>query len=177
MDSSFMSSPELDGLHILFVDDSEDERELFQVRFGMLGARIVAVGSAGEALAAIASEETDVVVCDLTLPDVDGCDLIRTLRDDQVAGAIPVIAATGRSGKAEQERALAAGFSAFVTKPYDTEEIVCQIDRLRSQIEACHHIRARCRRQHVEQRALHKRLLKRHAELEASNARFLDEDE
>jgi CheY-like chemotaxis protein len=154
MEPSYATQPELDGLRILFVDDSEDERELFLARFGMLVAAIVAVGSVDEALAEIARHETDVFVCDLVLPDSDGCDLVRTLRDDEVAAATPAIAATGLSGEIEKERALAAGFSAIVTKPYGIEEILLEIASLRSQIETLRIVRARCQRQRTEQSKL-----------------------
>ena len=145
MDVSTVQSPELEGLRILFVDDSEDERELFQTRFSLLGAEVVTASSADEAFAVIARYETDVVVCDIALPDADGCDLVRTLRDDEVAAAIPVIAATGLTDQADQDRALAAGFVGFVTKPYGTEDLVAMILHVRSQIQAGRLLRARSR--------------------------------
>jgi CheY-like chemotaxis protein len=127
---------QLDGVHILFVDDSEDERELFQLRFGQLGADVVVAGSAAEALDAFSHEQPDVVVCDMVLPDVDGCELVRAMRaeSDGVGAVIPIIAATGLSGTVDQDQALEAGFSAFLVKPYRTEDVVGMIARVRSQI-------------------------------------------
>jgi CheY-like chemotaxis protein len=146
---SYSKVDALEGVHILFVDDSEDERELFQLRFGRLGAEIVAVGSAVEAVDALSREDLDVVVCDLVLPDVDGCDLVRALRaePDGVAATIPIIAATGLSSPVDEERALEAGFSGFVVKPYRTEDIVAMIAHAYRQIETVRRVRARCARQ------------------------------
>jgi CheY-like chemotaxis protein len=144
-----LSPSPIGGFHILFVDDSPDERELFPVRLGAFGARLATVESADEALAVLERGETDVLVTDLTLPDCDGYGLLRRVREmpPERGGAVPVIVATGWSGPQEREAALGAGFAGYLAKPYETQALVSVIAGLTRSIERLRAIRARCREQ------------------------------
>jgi CheY-like chemotaxis protein len=148
------------GFSILFVDDSPDERELFPARLGAFGARLVTVESADEALAILERGETDVLVTDLTLPDCDGYELLRRVREmpPERGGAVPVILATGWSGPRECEAALGAGFAGYLAKPYETQALVSAIAGLTRSIERLRAIRARCREQRREQAGLRARM-------------------
>lgn len=70
------------------------------------------------------TEEADIFLLDIGLPDVDGYELVRLLRAIPHISAAPFIAVTGYGGKEEQERAREAGFHHHFVKPVDTEHLI-----------------------------------------------------
>lgn len=116
------SSTDLDGLHVLVVDDEADARELLSAIFAGKGANVSSARDATEALALFESRTPDVVVSDIELPGMDGCALIRRLRER--AGDVPAIAVSGFAGPRDCERAVGAGFDLHVAKPVEARDLV-----------------------------------------------------
>jgi CheY-like chemotaxis protein len=118
------NSPEgaLIGLRVLVVDDQPETVELMDVMLRLSGATVQAVGSVREALEAVQSWRPDVVLSDLDLPEENGYQFIAKVRLAPGLNALPVIAVTAHGD--DRARALAAGFTAFVPKPVDFEELV-----------------------------------------------------
>jgi CheY-like chemotaxis protein len=116
----------LNGLRVLVVDDSEDTREFMALFLAAEGASVVVAGSAHEALQALASASADVLVCDIGLPDIDGCALLSTVRalpPDRGAN-VPAVALTGYSEPETRDRILAAGFQIHVLKPVEPGKLI-----------------------------------------------------
>jgi PAS domain S-box-containing protein len=126
-------APELSGLRILIVDDEADARDLIAVVLGDRGAEARVAGSAAEALDVLAAHEIDVLVSDISMPDVDGYGLIERVRalDWERRRPIHAIAVTAYTGSAVRDRALAAGFDAHATKPLDPEHLLAMLAALR----------------------------------------------
>src|SRR4029078_6250716 len=84
----------LEGMSILFVDDSPDERDLLEVRLCPLGREVHALESVVKALGVLERGETDVVLTDIVLPDLSGYDLLHAMhtRPAECGGAIPALA-------------------------------------------------------------------------------------
>ena len=81
--------------------------------------------ASGEAALVVAAEgRPDVVILDLGLPDLDGLDVLRRLR---TFSDVPVIVLTARDEQSEKVRSLDAGADDYVTKPFDTEELLARI--------------------------------------------------
>lgn len=112
----------LAGARILLVEDEDDLRDLEDVVLEAEGARVVAVSCAEEALVAAATETFDLVVTDLSLPQLDGYGLLDRLHAGRPA--LPVVALTGRTGPEERARALARGFAEHIAKPVTPDELV-----------------------------------------------------
>lgn len=105
----------------------EDEPELAQIveAFLTTGGFDVAIAHSGaEALARCREEEPAVVVVDLELPDVEGTELVRRIRE--VVKDLPAVACSGK----RPESAAGAGFSAFFRKPFDVRALVAEVDRV-----------------------------------------------
>lgn len=120
---------ELAGVRVLFVDDQADARDLAHVIFSNAGAEATITASANEALEAFDRAPVHIVVADIGMPDVDGYALITEIRRrDAVAGRhTPAIAATAYRGKEDRERALAAGFDAYLKKPMDAATLTSTV--------------------------------------------------
>ncbi|HXH02101.1 MAG TPA: response regulator [Candidatus Competibacteraceae bacterium] len=120
---------------ILLVEDNPDNRDLvFAFLDALYDIRACVDGfEALEALAPNSGYRPDLLLCDISLPGMDGVELLRTLRQDPRLAGIPAIALTSHAMKGDQERFLAAGFDAYVSKPITDETILLDaIERLLS---------------------------------------------
>jgi signal transduction histidine kinase/ActR/RegA family two-component response regulator len=121
----------LDGLRVLVVDDEADARRILVLVLEQVGAIVTAAGSVREAIEALPKARPDVLVSDLGMPDQDGFDLIRQVRDDGYeARDLPAVALTAFVQKADAHLALLAGFQVHVPKPIDPHDLISVIARL-----------------------------------------------
>lgn len=121
--------PNLNGLQVLVVDDDADTRELITFILEQCEAQVTAAASPGEALAAIAQFQPDILISDISMPDEDGYSLIRrvrTLAADQ-GKQIPAIALTALAKEDDQQEALSAGFQRYLAKPVNPSELVALV--------------------------------------------------
>ena len=111
-------------LRILIVDD---EPNILATMAPLLRARGYAVSTAmngRSALEAVEREEPDVIVLDLGLPDIDGVEVCRLIRDGRHT---PIIVLSARGAERDKVNALDAGADDYVTKPFGTEELLARI--------------------------------------------------
>jgi len=123
----------LRGLSIMVVDDDADFRELLATTLSYQGSQVTAVASVAEARRIFFKEAPDVLVCDIALPDEDGCALIAGIRSRPTSqgGAVPAIAVSALVQAEDRARALAAGFQKYVAKPVDPLKVAALIAVLR----------------------------------------------
>jgi signal transduction histidine kinase/ActR/RegA family two-component response regulator len=116
----------LDGLVILIVDDEHDTRELLRTSLTECGAQVTVAGSVDEAFAAFETAIPDVLISDIGMPDVDGYEFIRRLRELPLEGGgkVPAIALTAYARVEDRLKALRAGFQMHVPKPVELAELV-----------------------------------------------------
>ncbi|MEH1775533.1 MAG: ATP-binding protein [Nostoc sp.] len=122
----------LTGIRVLVVDDDIDSRDFVAFVLEQDGAFVIAVSSAYEALETLAEVKPDVLVSDISMPDMDGYMLIhqvRTLTPEQ-GGQIPAIALTAFARNDDQQEALKAGFQMHLPKPLNPEELIAAIAQL-----------------------------------------------
>jgi len=121
----------LEGIKILFIDDSADARELVTAILNQYGGSVKTCGSTDEALATLARDRPDVVISDIAMPGGDGYQFIRALRvREDPAERIPAIALTAYTGTEDRIGMLAAGFQLHVPKPIDPIELVSVVATL-----------------------------------------------
>ncbi|MBD2182451.1 response regulator [Aerosakkonema funiforme] len=121
----------LDGLQVLIIDDETDAREFIGAVLESYGIRVTAVATAAAALETLSTFHPDVLVCDIRMPGTDGYNLIRQIRalEAQQGRHIPAAALTAYLDE-NREKALAAGFEAYLHKlaqPDDLIEMVVQL--------------------------------------------------
>jgi signal transduction histidine kinase len=122
----------LTGLSILVVDDEDDTLELVRVILQSSGAQVKTATSAAEALTLLREFQPDILVSDISMPEMDGYQLIQRIRQlpPQQGGNIPAIALTAHAGEANQQQASQAGFQGHLAKPLDPEALVNEIKNL-----------------------------------------------
>jgi CheY-like chemotaxis protein len=117
---------ELEGLHLLVVDDNDDAREILRAYLTYCGAMVTTARSGHEALTVLQEIRVHVIISDLSMPGLDGHDFLRRVRElpGEAEHPTPAIAITGFAGPEHRQRALASGFSLYVVKPVDPSRIV-----------------------------------------------------
>ena len=110
--------------HILIVEDDQSVRNLISTTLKVHGYSFVAAGSAGEAILLSVSDKPDLVLLDLGLPDMDGVEVIRSIRS---WSTLPVIVISARGDDSDKIQALDEGADDYLTKPFSTEELLARI--------------------------------------------------
>ena len=110
---------------VLVVDDEEHITELVAKGLGYNGFEVERTASGRSALEAVASRRPDLIVLDVMLPDLDGFEVARRIRDAEGAGAhVPIIFLTARDATADKVQGLRLGSDDYVTKPFSIEELI-----------------------------------------------------
>lgn len=109
-------------LTVLVVDDEPAIRRLFHAGLTRAGYRVVEAGTAREAMTALDIDKPEVVLLDLGLPDRDGLELIPLM-----AGRTAVLVVSARDQTAQKIAALDLGADDYVSKPFDSEEVLARI--------------------------------------------------
>ena len=115
-------------MRILIVDDDRALRDALRRALVLGGYETVPVESGEEALAEIARTEPDAVVLDIGLPDIDGLEVCRRLRD--TGNRVPVLMLTARDAVADRIDGLDAGADDYLVKPFDVGELRARIRAL-----------------------------------------------
>jgi PAS domain S-box-containing protein len=117
----------LSGLHVLIVDDDRDTLDLLSAALTQRSARVTTASSAAEALRALKFFRPDVLISDIAMPDEDGYELIQKVIALDTLPAIPAIAITAYAKQEDKERALAAGFQRYLSKPVELGEFIAAV--------------------------------------------------
>lgn len=109
---------------ILVVDDEPSIRTLLKSTLARAGYAVIEAATAREAVTAAQIDKPDLVLLDLGLPDRDGLEIIASLRGDS---GLPVIIVSAREDSEQKVAALDLGAEDYVTKPFDTEELLARV--------------------------------------------------
>ena len=115
-----------DCAHVLLADDNRDMREYVQ-RLLSRKYKVTAVEDGEQAMAAALAHPPDLVLTDVMMPRTDGFHLLRSLRDDPVTAAIPVIMLSARAGEEAESEGLEAGADDYLVKPFTTRELMARV--------------------------------------------------
>jgi signal transduction histidine kinase len=119
--------PNLEGIRILVVDDEADAREAIAIVLEQCGASVTTASSVPEAMTGYAGAAFDAIVSDIAMPHEDGFALIARLRE---RGSTPALALTAYASADDEQRVLAAGYQAYLTKPIVATDLGDAVARL-----------------------------------------------
>ncbi|WP_433728832.1 response regulator transcription factor [Actinoplanes sp. CA-051413] len=108
---------------LLVVDDEATVRELLAATLRFAGFRVTSAATAADAIASAIADPPDLVLLDVMLPDMDGFEVVRQLREHRT----PVLFLTARDRQADKITGLSLGADDYVTKPFDLEELIARI--------------------------------------------------
>jgi DNA-binding NtrC family response regulator len=128
-----------DGGTVLVVDDEPLNVDLLEQELRAAGYRTLSASTGEEGVALAAQAQPDLVLLDLMMPGIDGYEACRRLKASEATRAIPVIVLTSLSETSGKVRAFREGAVDYVTKPFETEELLARVGThvaLRREIEA-----------------------------------------
>jgi two-component system sensor histidine kinase/response regulator len=112
---------------ILIVDDQEANVQVLGGMLGQLGFEIVPVTSGEQALRRLSAHPADLVLLDVLMPDMDGFEVCRRIREQPLLAEIPIIFLSAADDKTFIVRALEAGAVDYVTKPFNKAELMSRV--------------------------------------------------
>ena len=124
-----MSPNRFSSLTIVVVEDHDDARRYLGLFLDRLGANVVVARDGFEGLEAVKNSRPNLVVSDISMPGMDGFELLREIRalGPESGGSVPVIAMTAFVTPADRARLLNAGFQGFLAKPFTPDKLVAVI--------------------------------------------------
>lgn len=119
------------GMKVLIIDDEEDIRSVAAVSLShFAGAEVVEAGSGTKGVTLAASEQPDVILLDMTMPEMDGPATLAALRQSPETNKIPVIFLTARAMRGDIERIKLMGAKGIVIKPFDPTALAAQVKEI-----------------------------------------------
>lgn len=119
---------------VLAVDDEPDSLEVVMEVLEFYGATVHTASDGLRALEMLVTVQPDLILTDLSMPNLDGWGLLAAVRRDPKLAGIPIVALTAHAMAGDEERAMAAGFTSYITKPISPlsliEEIMARVPAL-----------------------------------------------
>jgi DNA-binding response OmpR family regulator len=115
---------------ILVADDDEDILVLVRTVLERAGYDVVTARNGAEAIAAAAEQRPDLAVLDVSMPELDGLEVLRHLRAEPSTSEVPVLMLSARVQEEDVARGFAEGASAYVQKPFSSRELTERIGEL-----------------------------------------------
>src|SRR5215831_19978376 len=114
---------------VLVVDDSPTVRKIVQLTLQRERIHVVTAGDGLSALAAVADEQPDLILLDIMLPRMDGYNICQVVRRNTAFRDMPIIMLSGKDGLFDKMRGKLAGSTEYITKPFDSAELVATVKR------------------------------------------------
>ena len=114
---------------MLLVEDNEDNRIIYSTVLRHVGYDVIEALDGAEAIALARSARPDLILMDISLPEIDGWEATRILRLDIATRGIPIIALTAHAMPDDREKAAQMGFTSYLAKPIEPRAVVAEVRR------------------------------------------------
>jgi len=111
--------PDLQGIKVLVVEDNRINQQVARELLESAGAEVQVAGNGALAVQAVRTTTFDLILMDVQMPDMDGCQATRMIRKGLAGQALPIIAMTAHAMVGDREKCLAAGMDDYLSKPID----------------------------------------------------------
>jgi DNA-binding response OmpR family regulator len=115
---------------VLLAEDEPNIVESLTFLLERAGFEVAVETDGRQALEAALADAPDILILDVMLPKLDGYEILRQLRADRRAEALPVLMLTAKGQREDRETALECGADLFITKPFSNSEIVSAVEQL-----------------------------------------------
>jgi diguanylate cyclase (GGDEF)-like protein len=115
------------GDRVLVVDDDADVRSVVEITLELAGYDVICAEDGAAALRAVQAHVPDLIVLDVMMPNLDGFEVVRTLREDARYSHIPIVMLTAKAQLDDKVTGLTGGADDYVTKPFDADELVARV--------------------------------------------------
>ena len=114
---------------ILIVEDNEKNMKLVRDILQFKGYQTIEAVTGNQGLAAARERKPDLILMDIQLPDINGIQALRMIREDATLAKTPVVAVSASVMPDEQQKIVASGFDAYITKPIDLKSFVATVEK------------------------------------------------
>jgi len=116
---------------ILYIEDNDDNMTLVRRILMAEGYNFIEANQGLQGLFIVENQNVDLILLDINLPDIDGYKLVHKLRASKKTSLanIPVIALTANAMKGDAQKALASGFDMYMTKPFNVQDLLDNIEK------------------------------------------------
>jgi two-component system cell cycle response regulator DivK len=116
--------------NILYIEDNPDNMRLVQRALESRGYRLLQAKNGLDGVSVAENEQVDLILLDINLPDIDGYEVARRLRNSHkhTLASTPIIAVTANALKGDAERALEAGCDVYMSKPINIRELWARVE-------------------------------------------------
>jgi two-component system cell cycle response regulator len=115
------------SMSILIIEDNSTNLDLLSFLLRACGYTPVPASTGEEGLMLVRLEPVKLIICDIQLPGIDGCEVARRIKADPALRHIPLLAVTALAMVGDRDRILSAGFDGYISKPIDPETFVPRI--------------------------------------------------
>jgi len=115
---------------ILVVEDNEWSRDMLARRLSRRGYQVISAADGRRGIAMAHDQFPDLIVMDMSLPEIDGWDAVRRLKADPATRDIPIVALTAHAMASDRKKAMDAGCDDYHTKPVDFENLVSSLEAI-----------------------------------------------
>jgi putative two-component system response regulator len=131
---------------ILVVDDNPQNIELLEAHLVAQGYEIVTAANGEEALGKIAGNQIDLILLDIIMPGMDGFEVTRRVRQDDMHRLLPIILVTVLWEKEDRVKGIEAGCDDFISKPFDKMELLARV-RFLLKVKVCNDLMSNYRKE------------------------------
>jgi CheY-like chemotaxis protein len=117
------------AIHILTVDDDAGIRRLVQLNLQRAGYRVTTAVDGVDALEKIPADRPDLLILDVTMPRMDGIELLRRVKSDPETADIPVVLLTAKSQDADIQEGSRSGADAYIPKPFNPRQLLEMVEK------------------------------------------------
>jgi CheY-like chemotaxis protein len=114
---------------ILVVEDNETNMYLIGFILRNNGHEVIEARSGKEGVELAIKERPDLIIMDIQLPDIDGLEATKRIRNSEADGEIPIVALTSYAMTGDREKALEAGCTGYIEKPINPETFIGEIEK------------------------------------------------
>jgi CheY-like chemotaxis protein len=117
------------GQTVLLVEDNEDNRIIYTTVLRHVGFDVIEALDGLQAISLARSARPDLILMDISIPQIDGWEATRILRKDPATSSIPIIALTAHALPDDREKAAQVGFTSYLAKPVEPRTVVAEVKR------------------------------------------------
>jgi CheY-like chemotaxis protein len=114
----------------LVIEDNENNMKLICFILEKHGYSTIRAENGAKGIELALRERPDFILLDIKLPDMDGLEVLRRIRESEINGEIPIIAITSYAMVGDRERMIKAGCNGYIEKPIDPERVIQQIKEI-----------------------------------------------
>lgn len=115
---------------ILLVEDNDLNRDMLSRRLERKGYQVVMAGDGVQGVASASQEKPDLILMDLSLPELDGWEASKRIKEAPETSGIPIIALTAHAMAGDRDRAMQSGCDDYDTKPIEFSRLLSKIEKL-----------------------------------------------